>query len=70
MLRFPDARSFENLEFRLAFALWRLETGRRPRVAFCPDVPRPSSAEAYEYYRQRQLRDGLARATINTVSSR
>ncbi|MCI0589611.1 MAG: GldG family protein [Planctomycetes bacterium] len=47
-LRFPDAVSIENLEFRLAFALWRLETGRRPLVAFASDAPRLSPAEAWD----------------------
>ncbi|MGH7152153.1 MAG: Gldg family protein, partial [Planctomycetota bacterium] len=47
-LRFPDAVSMENLEFRLAFALWRLETGRRPLVAVASDAPRLSPAEAWD----------------------
>jgi hypothetical protein len=48
VLRFRDAVSIENLEFRLAFALWRLETGRRPLVAFASDAPRLSPAEAWD----------------------
>lgn len=47
-LLFADAAAFEFLEFRLAFALWRLETGRRPRIAFASDAERPSAAEAFE----------------------
>jgi hypothetical protein len=55
VLRFPGPASFENLEFRLAFALRRLETGRRPHVGFASDNPRLSPAEAYEYYQQQNL---------------
>lgn len=55
VLRFPGAASFENLEFRLAFALWRLQTGRQPHIAFASDTPRLSAAEAYELYQQQQL---------------
>jgi hypothetical protein len=55
VLRFPGAASFENLEFRLAFALWRLETGRRPEIGFASDTPRLSAAEAYEYYQTQGL---------------
>ncbi len=51
-LPFPDVASFENLEFRVAFALWRLQTGKRVRVAFASDLPRLSGAEAFEYYQQ------------------
>src|SRR5262245_39262640 len=52
VLAFPDARSFERLEFRLAFALERLGGRAAPRVAFASDVPRLSAAEAYEYQKQ------------------
>ncbi|HVS11940.1 MAG TPA: Gldg family protein, partial [Planctomycetota bacterium] len=52
LLAFPDALAFEGLEFRLAFALWRLEQGRGARVAFASDVPRPSPAEAWEFQQQ------------------
>lgn len=48
-LRFHDAVSMENLEFRLAFALRRLETGKSPTIAFASDVPRPSPAEAWDF---------------------
>src|SRR6185503_228598 len=54
-LRFPGAASFENLEFRLAFALWRLQTGRQVDIAFASDTPRLSAAEAYELYQQQSL---------------
>ncbi|HVR28909.1 MAG TPA: Gldg family protein [Thermoanaerobaculia bacterium] len=53
VLAFPDALSFEHLEFRLAFALWRLRTGRDVLVALAPDSPRLSPAEAHEEYQQR-----------------
>jgi hypothetical protein len=55
VLRFPDERAFDLLEFRLAFCLWRLQTGRRPVVAFASDVPRQTAAEAYEEYQQQGL---------------
>ena len=55
ILHFPDERAFEDLEFRVAFALWRLNEGRRPHVAFASDVPRLSAAEAYEHFQQKNL---------------
>ncbi|MFT5291980.1 MAG: hypothetical protein ACI82F_004065, partial [Planctomycetota bacterium] len=55
LLSFTSPLAFEELEFRLAFALWRLETGRHPRVGFASDVPRPSAAEAYENFQQKGL---------------
>jgi hypothetical protein len=55
LLAFPDARAFERLEYRLAFALARLAGARAPRVAFASDVPRLSAAEAYEQYQQKGL---------------
>jgi hypothetical protein len=55
VLTFRDAASFENLEFRLAFALRRLNEGRRPHVGFAADVPRLTPAEAYEYYQTKGL---------------
>ena len=55
VIKLPDAASFEDLEFRLAFALWRLETGRRPLVAFAGDSPRLSPAEAHEQYQTQGL---------------
>jgi hypothetical protein len=48
LLKFPDAASFEQLEFRLAFALWRLRTGKHPAIAFASDTPRKSAAEEYD----------------------
>ncbi len=54
-LLFPDAASFEDLEFRVAFALWRLRTGQHPHVAFASDVPRLSAAEAYQHYQAQGL---------------
>ncbi|TAJ13707.1 MAG: hypothetical protein EPO68_13050 [Planctomycetota bacterium] len=48
LLRFPDAASFEQAEFRVAFALWRLRTGKSPAIAFASDTPRMSAAEEYE----------------------
>ncbi len=50
-----EARDLEELELRVAFALWRLETGRRPTVAFASDVPRLSAAEAHEDFQQKGL---------------
>jgi hypothetical protein len=55
LLHFPDRTAFENAEFRIAFALWRLHTGRRPHIAFASDVPRLSAAEAYHDFQQRNL---------------
>ncbi|HRP62364.1 MAG TPA: Gldg family protein [Phycisphaerales bacterium] len=55
LLTFSDRASFENVEFRLAFALWRLETGRKPHIAFASDVPRLSAAEAFHDFQQRNL---------------
>ena len=55
VLHFPHPASFENLEFRLAFLLWRLKTGRHPEIAFASDTPRLSAAEAYEYYQTQGL---------------
>jgi hypothetical protein len=48
ILPFPDAASFEALEFRLAFALWRLETGRAVKIAFAADAERRSAAQDYD----------------------
>ncbi len=55
VLAFPDERSFETLEYRLALALWILNGGKKPHVAFASDAPRLSAAEAYEEYQQRGL---------------
>jgi hypothetical protein len=49
VLAFEDAASFEFLEFRLAFALWRLETGRKVKVALAADAERMSAAEDYDF---------------------
>ena len=54
-LGFPDERAFELAEYRLAFALARLDGARVPRVAFASDVPRLSAAEAYEQFQQKGL---------------
>ncbi|MBI4881054.1 MAG: Gldg family protein [Planctomycetes bacterium] len=54
-LPLPDAAAFEDLEFRIAFALWRLATGRRPHVAFASDAPRLSAGEAHHYFQTRGL---------------
>lgn len=55
LLRLPEPSSFEDLEFRVAFALWRLAEGRRPRVAFASDTPRLSPAEAHSDYQTKGL---------------
>ena len=55
VLRFSGPASFETLEFRLAFALRRLETGVRPVVAFAADTPRLTPAEAHEQYQTQGL---------------
>jgi hypothetical protein len=52
---FPDAAAFERAEFRLAFALWRVDGGDAPVVAFASDVPRLSAAEAHEDYQTQGL---------------
>jgi len=55
VITLPDANAFEALEFRVAFALWRLQTGRRPVVAFASDTPRLSPAEAHMDYQLKGL---------------
>jgi ABC transporter family protein len=55
VIRLPDPAAFEDLEFRIAFALWRLATGRRPLIGFVGDFPRLSPAEAHEYYQTQGL---------------
>ncbi len=55
VLRFDDPAALEDLEFRLAFALWRLRTGRRVHVGFASDAPRLSSAEAYQFFQSKGL---------------
>lgn len=55
LLVFGSADAFEDLEFRLAFALWRLRTGREAHIAFASDVPRLSAAESYQLYQSRGL---------------
>ena len=52
---FPDAAAYEDLEFRVAFALSRLATGRRPHIAFAADTPRLSAAESHRYYQTQGL---------------
>jgi hypothetical protein len=55
VLHFAGPASFESLEFRLAFALRRLETGVRPVIAFATDAPRLTPAEAHEQYQTQGL---------------
>jgi hypothetical protein len=47
-VRLPDAAAFESLEFKLAFAIWKLATGRAPHVAVVSDSPRMSPAEDWD----------------------
>ncbi len=54
-LAFDDVESFENLEFRIAFGLWRLRTGKQAILGFASDVPRLSAGEAWQFYQQRGL---------------
>lgn len=54
-LEFATPRAFESIEFRLAFALWRLQTGERATIAVASDVPRLSGAEAHQYFQSRGL---------------
>lgn len=77
LLSFTGRDAFEHLEFRLAFALWRLQTGKRPRLAFASDVPRLSAAESFTHYQQQGLippsgKDvyGLARRVLEAVDFR
>ncbi|MSR62451.1 MAG: hypothetical protein EXS08_08400 [Planctomycetes bacterium] len=69
-LDFPDARSLERLEFRIALALERLGGRRQPRVAFASDIPRLTAAEAFEYQQKSEFAPGgndvyaLARASL------
>jgi hypothetical protein len=55
VLSFPDGSAFESLEFRLAFALWRLQAGRVPHVAFASDAPRLTAAEVRQQYQEQDL---------------
>ncbi|MFN0206852.1 MAG: Gldg family protein [Planctomycetota bacterium] len=48
-LQFPDVASFENLEFRFAFAMWRIQTGKTAHVAFASDIPRLTPAEDWDF---------------------
>lgn len=50
-----DAASLGHLDFLLAAALRRLETGRAPIVAVISDIPRLSPAEALEDYQRKAL---------------
>jgi len=77
LLDFPEPESFEALEFRLAFALWRLAGNAEPTIAFASDVPRPSAAEAHEHYQVQNLFApqgadvyGLARAALEQCDFR
>jgi hypothetical protein len=55
LLHFPDRASFDHVEFRMAFALWRLHTGRDVHIAFAADVPRLTAAEAYQDFQRQSL---------------
>jgi hypothetical protein len=55
VLPFADAAAFEYLELRLAFALWRLETGEEIRIAFAADAERMSAAEDYALQQEGQF---------------
>ena len=77
LLHFADAAAWDDLEFRVAFALHRLATGRRPHVAFASDTPRLSAAERHRYYQTQGLiaplgKDeySLARAILERVDFR
>jgi hypothetical protein len=48
ILRFGEPGSFESLEFKIIFALWRLTNGRSPHVVFVSDVPRLTPAEDWD----------------------
>jgi hypothetical protein len=50
-----DADAFDELEFKLAAAIERLRAGRRARIAFASDVPRPSPAESLTRYQRKGL---------------
>jgi len=50
-----DAAAYEEAELRIAFALWKLGSGRAPHVAFASDVPRLSAAEAHEQFQTQGL---------------
>lgn len=54
-IELEDARAFEQLDFRLGHALWRLANDTRARVAFAASTPRLSSAEAHTEFQQLQL---------------
>ncbi len=55
LVHLPDPAAFEDLEFRVAFALWKLATGKQPTLAFASDAPRLSPAEAYTDYQTKGL---------------
>ncbi|MFO0872996.1 MAG: Gldg family protein [Phycisphaerales bacterium] len=55
VLAFSDVAAFKSAEFRLAFAFWRVATGRSPHVAIASDTPRLSAAEAYEFFQKQGL---------------
>ena len=67
VLAFHDVDAFENVEFRLAFALWRLTTGQRPRVAFVADSPRLSAAEAHQHFQTQGLIAPLGKDVYSTA---
>ena len=55
VLPFADVDAFEHVEFRVAFAFWRLATGTHPQVVVAADTPRLSAAEAHEEYQKKHL---------------
>ena len=55
VLDFPAALAFDDLEFRLAAALWQLERGRAPRALVVSTPARLAPAEAHVLYRTRGL---------------
>ncbi len=76
-LLFPDGLAFEDAEFRLAHALWRLREGRSAVIALATDSPRLSPAEAQTEFlaRQRFAPSGtdvysLARAALERADFR
>gem|GEM_PF-503900 len=67
VLAFHHVDAYENLEFRLAFALWRLTTGENPRVAFVADNPRLSAAEAHQHFQTQGLIAPLGKDVYSTA---
>ncbi len=55
VLSFGGAADLDALPFRLAFGLWRLQTGRSAHIGFAGDAPRLTAAEAFELFQQQGL---------------